>query len=164
MDGCECLTKLPESFSNLSKLEKLNLSHCKLDEELLPFIFKLTKLQSLKMRYMAFEELPNNLVELQSLKKLDLSNCKQLHCLCEDFGSIGNLRHLRLGHCETLTNLPDSISNLSNLEELWMNGCRQVRRLPSLDRLKKLKVLEMRGMALEILLEDFGEIASFDKG
>ena len=112
---------------------------------------------------MAFEELPNSLVQLQSLRKVDLSDCKQLHCLCEDFGSIGNLRHLRLGHCETLTNLPDSISNLSNLEELWMNGCRQVRRLPSLDRLKKLRVLEMRGMALEILLEDFGEITSLTR-
>ena len=71
LDGCESLTKLPESISNLSNLGKLNLSHCKLDEESLLLICELTKLQSSKMRYMAFEELPNSLDKLQSLREVD---------------------------------------------------------------------------------------------
>ncbi|KAG0606661.1 hypothetical protein M758_9G158500 [Ceratodon purpureus] len=138
--NCKKLVGLPESFGNLSKLEKLNLRSCQLVQSLPASFCKLTKLKSFNVRYSALEGLPDDFGDLCNLVKVDFSNCKKL------------------------VGLPESFGNLSKLEKVDLQWCQLVQRLPaSFCKLTELKVFDVSLTALEGLPDDFGDLCNLVK-
>ena len=83
----------------------------------------------------------NNQQRLLAINELDLSR-KELKCLPDEFGNLGNLQILNLDNNQ-LTALPDSIGNLGNLQYLSLNN-NQFRALPdSIGNLENLQRLDL---------------------
>ena len=76
--GCESLSRLLDSFSDLSNLEDFDLSWCKLDQKLSYSNFKLKKLRKLLMIKTTLEELPEQFGQLQILEKVNFSKVKSM--------------------------------------------------------------------------------------
>ncbi len=135
------LTELPESLSQLSQLEKLDLSGNRLT--MLPeSLSQLTQLQSLDLSSTQLATLPEWLGQFTQLRSLRLSR-NQLKTLPELVGRLVQLQSLQV-YDNKLTELPDWIGKLSALEYLHILG-NKVTTLPSsIGHLIRLRYLDLR--------------------
>ncbi|MEN8906590.1 MAG: COR domain-containing protein [Clostridiales bacterium] len=158
--------KLGELISRLEKLKTLDLSFNKLSD--IPnSIFKLTELSNLYLGFNKLNILPNNFIKLINLKKINLDKNNFTNTIetlkfllsMERLKSISfssnnlttfpdinliniNLEELILNE-NKLSYIPDNISNIVNLETLSLNSNFLDSDLNILNKLNKLKVLEL---------------------
>jgi len=135
LDGIE-LTELPESLSQLTRLQELDLSHNGLTE--LPESLRhLTQLKILNLSLNKLTTLPEWLGQLTQLRSLALY-VNKLRALPEFLGQLAQLQELNIGG-NLLTSLPEYLGELSQLRTLKFYG----NRLTVMPRwLGKLKALE----------------------
>jgi hypothetical protein len=150
------LTTLPESLGNLSKLQELYLSNNQLT--MLPeSLGNLFHLQTLYLHKNQLTALPKSLGKLYQLQDLDLSD-NQLTTLPEWLGNLIYMRSLSIRNNQ-LTTLPDSLGNLSHLQMLYLSN-NGLKTLPeSLGNLSKLRVLYLSNNLLIRLPESLGNLS-----
>ncbi|CAI5467997.1 unnamed protein product [Closterium sp. Yama58-4] len=180
------LLRLPDSLSNLSSLEFLeirksvivqklpaNLVHLHALETLhLQDIFKtpdltesLGQLQRLKrftmINCLTISSLPRDLIRLPSLTDLDLS-LPELSELPAEIGQISKLQTLALTDVKNVTSLPDSISLATSLQKLSLNGLVNLTSLPEeFGQLAALETLHLDALPqLTHLPESFGNLTN----
>ncbi|KAJ4716798.1 TIR-NBS-LRR disease resistance protein [Melia azedarach] len=116
------LTKTP-NFDGLPNLEKLVLKDCPRLVEIHSSIGKLVRLVCLNLKdCKALKCLPTSTCKLKSLEILILSDCSKLAGLPEDLGKLEQLRVL-LADRTAIKQLPFSINLLKNLRILSLRGC-----------------------------------------
>jgi Leucine-rich repeat (LRR) protein len=121
------ISRLTESISNLSQLQKLVLINNSLTT--LPRSFgNLSQLTSLYLEYNQLTNLSESIGNLTQLQWLALDN-NQLTSLPEAFGNLTQLVRLELNYNQ-LTSLPQSIGNLKQLQGLELNN-NQLTSLPA---------------------------------
>eukprot|EP00250_Pteridium_aquilinum_P022403 c25372_g3_i1 orf=1239-5492(-) len=144
LSGCKILEELPQFDPYLRWLQWLNLSGCCELRELHSSIGCLVSLELLDLtgcEHLQF--LPDEIKGLRSLRKLLLHGCKSLQSLPDSIGQLGNLREISLNHT-TLATLPASFGNLEALERLDLSNCSQLAFLPlSIKGLTMLKFCNM---------------------
>jgi Leucine-rich repeat (LRR) protein len=137
-DDSEKLTELPESLSQLTQLQSLDLRHNQLST-LPESLGQLTQLQSLKLRNNQLSTLPESLGQLTKLQSLNLER-NQLSALPESLSQLTQLRLLNLSY-NRLSTLPEWPGQLIQLQELYLDG-NQLSTLPeSLGQLTQITYL-----------------------
>eukprot|EP01018_Ginkgo_biloba_P030824 Gb_14946 [translate_table: standard] len=144
---------LPESFSKLSNLIHLDLSHC----------HNLLKLPTLPKTLVQLElegccqllRIPT-MSHMKRLKVLNLSGCTLLAELPE-LESLYSLTELYLGGCEELVEVPPLPEGLVDVN---LHDCSQLLRIPTMSHMKKLKVLNLSGCTWLAELPDLESLES----
>ncbi|GAB1603065.1 malignant fibrous histiocytoma-amplified sequence 1 homolog [Argonauta hians] len=159
------LHTIPNCFTEISELQKLNLSYNNLSVLSLS-IFKLTSLVELNLCENSIERLPPEIGELKNLRHLNIggnllsevpeqmSQCKKLQILnlSGKWSPRGRLRTLPTSVC----NLPELIT----LDCSW----HQIDTLPEeIGNLKKLKNLSLRGNHLKYISEKIAECTNLQE-
>lgn len=112
----QAITKFPMYLLDHPELEKLNLSHNKMNGALPAEIRKLANLKELNISYNQFTGLPAELGQLSNLEYLDVSY-NQLTGLPYELGNLTKLKRLNLsGNSYSEQDLQVILSHLPNLE------------------------------------------------
>ncbi len=115
--------RLPDSLTQLPRLERLNVSHSSHLTELPAGIERLQVLRSLSAEGNSrLASLPDGLARLPALEELRLDGNRALHSLPDDLGQLQQLRTLSLAKCPALRHLPESIGDLRQLRLLDLTG------------------------------------------
>lgn len=170
------LTTLPESMTNLTSLNVLDLS-CNPFQKIPDAVFSLTQLVSLSMDHCHISEIPSGLSNLQALEQLtlkdneiavipNLDHLTQLTYLSlalnlvdqvpNRFTAATQLRELCLSH-NALTALPESFTRLTSLEILDLS-VNQIAEFPDFSNLYRLRRLNIRDNPNEGRLEGVNHI------
>jgi len=153
------LTELPESLSQLSRLQSLNLNYNKLTA-LPEWLGQLTQLESLDLTNNQLTTLPESLGQLTQLESLDLTN-NQLTTLPESLSQLSRLQSLNLNY-NKLTTLPERLGQLTQLKSLRLTN-NQLTTLPeSLGQLTQLESLSLANNQLTTLPESFGRLTQLE--
>ncbi|XP_031378797.1 TMV resistance protein N-like [Punica granatum] len=111
-----CLEKLPDTFSHLRALTKLDISYISMGH--LPDSFgNLENLIELNARFTSLRVLPRSIGMLKKLEKLNLGGSASLLKIPEEIGGLSSLRTLSLFYT-AIRQLPLTITQLSRLESL----------------------------------------------
>ncbi|MEO7841588.1 MAG: leucine-rich repeat domain-containing protein [Anaerolineales bacterium] len=175
------LTTLPESLGQLTQLTELDLSKNQLIS-LPESLGQLTQLQKLYASDNKLTELPVSLIQLKQLQELDVSS-NQLMILPEGLKQFEHLQVLYFGG--NPMNFPDWVSELTDLRRLSIYGLRLsvlpdivinlteleflnlgenlLTTLPSLEKLKKLKILWLDTNKLGELPDSIGHINNLEE-
>jgi Leucine-rich repeat (LRR) protein len=124
---------MPNSFSSLSSLRKLDFSNCNLSDGAIPNDFcYLSSLEHLNLSRNKFTRIPD-IWQLSKLEYLNLSHCCNLLdvAIPNDLSGISSLKCLNLSR-NNFTRLPDTLAQLSGLEELYLEDCSRLQVLPKL--------------------------------
>lgn len=125
------MRKLPDVFSGLLALQKLDLSSCNRLELLPNSITALTALQTCILSYCnQLQQLPEGLHSLQALRSLDLSRCSSLRRLPESFTALSSLQLCSLEDCRSLSTLPLHTGTRMQLQLLCIHGCNSMKLIP----------------------------------
>ncbi|KAJ6359145.1 hypothetical protein OIU76_000791 [Salix suchowensis] len=181
--GCQSLTTIPESISNLQSLMEFSINRSAIKElptaiGSLPYlktlfaggchflsklpdsIGGLASISELELDGTSISDLPEQIGGLKMIQKLYLRKCTSLRALPEAIGMILNLTTINLFGCN-ITELPESFGRLENLEMLILNECKKLHKLPvSVGKLKSLCHLLMIKTAVTVLPENFGNLSS----
>ncbi len=172
------LTRLPDSITNLGRLETL-VAHLTPLRTLPLQIGSLSRLTTLSLSGGTYEALPTSFTDLSRLKTLEISRSrperqemarrgappgslrKGLTTLPADFGKLRSLRQLTLSDHAEFTHIPASLYNLPNLRELTLSKCPKLTALPAtgmqpLHHLAKLDLSHNTG--LTALPDGFGQL------
>ncbi|KAK7370050.1 hypothetical protein VNO80_12104 [Phaseolus coccineus] len=175
---------LPSSLCRLVGLQELSLHSC-LNLKIIPSsIGSLTRLCKLDLTHCnSLQTFPNTIFNLK-LRKLDLCGCSSLSTfpditepahtfthinltstavkeLPSSFGNLVNIRSLELHKCTDLESLPNSIVNLKLLSKLDCSGCAKLTEIPThIDRLTSLMELSLRGSGIVNLPESMAHLSS----
>jgi Leucine-rich repeat (LRR) protein len=117
-EDADALSELPETLSQLTSLETLNISANQLTG-LPEWIGRLHNLQTLDASFSALEALPESLGGLKNLRTLDIAN-NRITSLPESFYELTQLHVLNLGYNE-FSVLPNSLATLTKLQELRLD-------------------------------------------
>ncbi|MEM7374384.1 MAG: WG repeat-containing protein [Bacteroidota bacterium] len=132
---------LPESFGNLSSLEYLDASNCSF-QALSESFCKLPRLRELTFENNRLESLPKNIGQLSQLRILNL-NSNFLERLPASIAELSQLQTLDLSE-NVLENLPESIGMLGQLDYLSLRE-NDLEKLPaSIGQLTRLRHLDLR--------------------
>jgi len=150
------LSALPESLTQLTRLESLNLSNNEL--KVLPeSLGQLTQLRSLDLSSNDLKALPESLGQLTQLQSLDISQ-NQLKALPGSLTKLTNLRSLNVSQNE-LKALPKTLGHLTQLQSLNVSN-NLLKSLPSsLSELTGLKSLDLTRNELTALSESIGQLS-----
>jgi len=177
------ITSLPNTFSELDKLQKLNYNLNRL-EAVNPQLFNLkslieldlsnnwlkffpalerqnNSLQKLNLESNYLMTLPESFDKLKNLRELDISGNKML-VLPESFGNLRNLQILNMSH-NRLVDLPESFGNLKSLKIIRLIS-NQFRIIPNfLSNLEALNVLALSENYIKSLPESIGKLKSLQQ-
>ncbi|KAF3784371.1 Disease resistance protein [Nymphaea thermarum] len=150
LKGCSSLGRLPFPNGIVVVLEELILDNCTTLKEIPNNVEGLKCLRSLSLKgCSSLQRLPRSIGSLVVLKELILDHCKCLLEVSESIGQLNNLTLLSMVGCENLGALPYGILQLNCLELLNLEGCSKIKILPEarmmdvgLDTLKELHVAE----------------------
>ncbi|KAL0006003.1 hypothetical protein SO802_013564 [Lithocarpus litseifolius] len=123
---------VPEILANLSSLRTLHLTGCGMYGEFPVGIFKLLKLQDLRVGYN--QVLMGNLPEFYSsspLKILSLWGTSFSGKLPDSIGNLNSLNVLLIGNCDFSGHIPSSLGNLTRLTYLDLSNNSFVGQIPS---------------------------------
>ena len=144
LNGCKHLESLPHKI-NLESLKVFILSGCSKLTKFPEVVGNMSCLSELYLNETAIKDLPLSVELLTGLIKLDLRDCKNLSSLPNACYSSMSLKILTLSGCSKLDTLPENLGNLEGLEELDVSGT-AIKYLPtSINHLKNLRVLSLRG-------------------
>ncbi|OWM65633.1 TMV resistance protein N-like [Punica granatum] len=116
-----CLEKLPDTFSHLKALTKLDISYISMCH--LPDSFgNLENLIELNARWTSLRVLPRSIGMLKKLEKLNLGGSTSLLKIPEEIGGLSSLRMLNLFRT-AIRQLPSTSTQLSCLESLNLACC-----------------------------------------
>ncbi|KAK4595770.1 hypothetical protein RGQ29_014029 [Quercus rubra] len=161
---------VPEILGNLSCLRTLDLIDCGLHGEFPPGIFKLRKLQVLRVGYnpdlmgylpefysssllkilslwgTSFSgKLPDSIGNLNSLNTFDIANCNFSGHIPSSLGNLTQLTYLTLSNNSFVGQIPSSLSNLVSLIDLDFSYCQLSGLIPpSFGNLTHLTILNIR--------------------
>ncbi|KAG7948147.1 hypothetical protein I3843_14G132600 [Carya illinoinensis] len=125
LSRCENLIEISD-LSGVPNLEKIDFSYCKKLSKVHQSIKVLKQLQELRMSDTQIKQLWEGFVDLPNLKKLEL------HC------------------CRKLIEMPDW-SGAPNLEEIAFSSCINLCPYPSIQKFKRLQILNMSGTQIKQL-------------
>ncbi|KAG7948124.1 hypothetical protein I3843_14G131300 [Carya illinoinensis] len=125
LSRCENLIEISD-LSGVPNLEKIDFSYCKKLSKVHQSIKVLKQLQELRMSDTQIKQLWEGFVDLPNLKKLEL------HC------------------CRNLIEMPDW-SGAPNLEEIAFSSCISLCPYPSIQKFKRLQILNMSGTQIKQL-------------
>ncbi|XP_067932967.1 malignant fibrous histiocytoma-amplified sequence 1 homolog [Watersipora subatra] len=117
---------VPEAVTELSSLEKLCMSRCKI-RQLPHSLGSMKSLRILNLHANNIEIVPEAVTELSSLEELYMSRCN-VRQLPKRLGNMKSLRILKL-HGNNIEVVPKAVTKLSSLEELYLSSC-NIRQLP----------------------------------
>ena len=172
LQNCQVISDHINTLMNSYKLKKLNLNKIKFEslslsrlDNLEHLILKECNLKSLEieknslqnLRYIDLDNnelaaLPNSFYQLKSLESIVLNNNK-INGISSGIGELIKLRSLRLFK-NKMTYLPENFGDLDQLESLNL-GQNALREIPGLEKLKKLKWIDISGCRE---LEDIDDI------
>ncbi|CAO2829174.1 unnamed protein product [Amaranthus hypochondriacus] len=132
---------LPESFWKLSNLQEFDAQACGISGQIHDKFSELSKLESLNLGYNSFHSLPSTMEGMFVLKKLVLRHCKMLRVLPK---LPSTLEELNAADCHSLESICD-ISNLERLQELQLVNCNKIIDVPGIECLKSLRRLFLAG-------------------
>ncbi|XP_062171852.1 TMV resistance protein N-like [Alnus glutinosa] len=137
---------MPNSFSSLSSLTKLDFSNCNLSDGAIPNdLCCLSSLYDLNLSGNKFTRIPD-IGQLSKLITLDLSHCNLLDgAIPNDLSGISSLMYLDLSG-NNFTRLPNTLAQLSCLVSLCLEDCSLLRVLPKLPL--ELRTLRIKGCPL----------------
>lgn len=143
------LDLIPEAFSGLEKLEKLNISHNNL-KSLVGELICLNNLKFLDCRHNSIkgDAIPDELFHIETLTVLDLSK-NQIKVIPKNLGNCKSLQMLNLSY-NGITNIDDDLfKNLTNL--IYLNFSNNELKVipPQLGRLLNLTTLILNNNPLE---------------
>lgn len=152
ISGASSLKSNPdELFDGMTQLQSLNLSGCLMKS--LPSLPKLTKLRFLILRQCSCLEYMPSLKKLHDLEIIDLSGATSLSSFQQlDFSSHTNLQMVDLSYTQ-IPWLP-KFTDLKHLSRILLRGCRKLLILPSFQKLRSLKILDLS----EVGFSNFTEI------
>ncbi|CAH2033800.1 unnamed protein product [Thlaspi arvense] len=132
---------MPNSFSNLVKLEELDARSWGISGKIPDAFEKLSSLEILNLGNNYFHSLPSSLKGLSNLRELSLYDCRELTRLpplpCK-------LEQINLANCFSLESIAD-LSELTILHDLNLTNCKKVNDIPGLEKLTALKRLYTSG-------------------
>uniref|UniRef100_A0A2N9GIC9 Leucine-rich repeat-containing N-terminal plant-type domain-containing protein n=1 Tax=Fagus sylvatica TaxID=28930 RepID=A0A2N9GIC9_FAGSY len=158
---------VPEILSNLSCLTTLQLVDCGLHGEFPVGIFKLPKLQELRVSYN--QDLMGYFPEFYSSSPLKILSVRRTSFsgkLPDSIGNLDSLNELLIGNCNFSSHIPSSMANLTQLSFLEMTSTQLTGQIPSwlanMTQLRfdqplihfpwpKLEVLDLRSNKLQAL-------------
>ena len=156
------LTCLPESFSRLSCLEELSLSHCHSLSEFPKSVKGLVKLRVIRVHATGLTHLPDDFGDLGSLVELHITECNSLQSLPESFGKLVLLKILSLEKCRNFRKLSSNFGQLQSLTDLNLEACPiEDSDLPlEFGGLKRLRTLLMQQNKMTTLPESFRDLTA----
>ncbi|KAL2549812.1 putative inactive leucine-rich repeat receptor-like protein kinase IMK2 [Forsythia ovata] len=105
------------SFSKLSELQEISLSHNQLSGVVPIDIGNLSRIRTVDLSYNAISgSLPNSLSNLQNLSVLNLRNNRFIGHIPATIGNISSLRQLDFSHNNLIGEIPTSLVDLPNLD------------------------------------------------
>lgn len=138
--------KIPETWSGLTKLQRVSLSGNNLIKGKFPsWIGKLPDLEELTLKGVSLTgSIPENIDQCVNLRLLDVSGNKLSGNLPPGVSRLSKLKHLRMGGNKLDGNLIDSLVDLTHLETLDLGNNRLTGALPSaFAGFKKLEYLDL---------------------
>ncbi|MBF0452348.1 MAG: hypothetical protein HQK75_16720, partial [Candidatus Magnetomorum sp.] len=147
------LTMLPENIGLLTDLKRIYLSRNQLSRLPESFI-NLSRLSELHATDNQLNSLPENISKLISLSKCYLSS-NRLHVLPDDFGYIETLSELDLSDNQ-LKMLPLSFINLTILEDINLSNNQLITLPVNIGRIENLKSIDVSNNKLTILPDSIG--------
>ncbi len=148
------LTELPESLSQLTQLQSLNLSINKLTT-LPEWLSHLTQLQSLDISHNQLTILPESVCKLPQLKVLSLYS-NALLGLPEEFVDLELLEDLNIGK-NPFDSLPEQLSNCKQLKRLVLSGIHLTEIPETLRGYNRLEKLYVNDVGIEVFPAWFAE-------
>ncbi|VVA90426.1 unnamed protein product [Arabis nemorensis] len=132
---------VPDTFSNLLSLEKLDARSWGISGKIPDVLEKLSSVKIVNLGNNYFHSLPSSLEGLSNLRELLLYDCRELKCLPP---LPWKLEQLSLANCFSLESISD-LSKLEILHELNLTNCEKVNDIPGLEKLAALRRLYMSG-------------------
>ncbi len=96
------MTKLPDSFSNLTSLTYFRMFACSL-EKLNPVLYDCNNLQNIRLSNANFQSIPTGISKLQNLKHIGFE-CSDIEILPDDILDMKNLEKISLENCPLYKN------------------------------------------------------------
>ncbi|KAL9246022.1 hypothetical protein vseg_019606 [Gypsophila vaccaria] len=137
IEGCDALISLAYDIGQITSLERLEISNCKVldlskvadTQSRVPCCLwspwrNLKSLRHLRLRELPkMETLPDGLQHVKTLKTMWISACKSLESLPEWISSLTALQHLRIESCRALKRLPEGLKNVKSLMKVEIIEC-----------------------------------------
>lgn len=112
---------MPDTFCDLSNLERLDLYHCSSLTKLPKHIGKLRSLRFLYLsNYYYLSELPDTLCDFYNLEKLKIDKCVSLRKLPERMDKLVKFRYFDYTECHMIEGLPKVLGALDCLHRTNM--------------------------------------------
>ena len=148
--------ELPESFTNLKKLESLDVIDMPV-VQIPEWITELTALKAFNWSLTDTAEIPEEMGSMATLEYFRMYK-SQVASIPDALCNLPQLTELEVSHCP-LTALPDSIGNLTNLEKLSVNNT-SISVVPdSIGNLTKLSRLQLEHNRLTEIPDTIGNLA-----
>ncbi|KAK9948999.1 hypothetical protein M0R45_004550 [Rubus argutus] len=159
LSNCQHLTKIPD-LNEVRYLKKLILEGCEKLSEVHPTIWDLRYLVLLNLKgCVDLKSLPRSIC-LKSLEVFILSGCSKLEVFPEIKGDMKNLSQLHLDGT-ALRDLPISMQQLKGLVLLNLRGCRNLTTIPNLLSLTSLNLSGC--LRISKLLDNLGMLAKLQE-
>ncbi len=96
----------------------------------LEHLYELSSLECLELTHCKLATLPEGIAKLDKLVTLDLSSCENLTALPPDIAGLRALRKLGLFHCD-LRELPDGVAGMTELVQLELRNNEHLETIPA---------------------------------
>jgi len=151
---------IPESFSNLQQLKKLNLSEIFIGGKFPEAITRISSLETINLSRNYISSIPIEIENLKNLKELHLE-LNQLETLPNSITNLSSLEILNL-EGNILKELPQSIGKMKNIKRLKL-ARNNLKNLPqSIGNLPFIEYLELQGNNLTKLPKTIHQLKSLD--
>ncbi|XP_061996245.1 disease resistance protein RUN1-like isoform X1 [Rosa rugosa] len=152
------IVELPLSIKNLCQLESLSLKDCGELKSLPSSIFELESLSMITVsgcsKFKVFPQNEEDLEGLQKLVTLRLEDCGELRSLPSCICQLKSLRFVALSGCSKFEVFPEILEDMDELRELHLDGTSIKNLSPSIERLKRIMLLNMRNCRSLIFLPE----------
>nr|XP_011459123.1 PREDICTED: TMV resistance protein N-like isoform X2 [Fragaria vesca subsp. vesca] len=155
LSGCSNLQKFPEISEKTHRLSELHLHDIAI-EELPPSITNLCQLESLILKDCEkLKSLPSSIYQLECLSTITVSGCSKFKVFPQNTNSLEGLQKLvtlRLEDCGVLRSLPSSICQLKSLRYVALSGCSKFEVFPEIfEDMEELRELHLEGTSIKYL-------------
>ena len=122
--------KFPKSISNCKNITRLNIINCDFTE-LPESLSQLTKLEDLCLRMLSIEVLPDIFAEMTALQKVVIYACPNIKSIPPSFGELTQLTSLEIAMSDSLEKFECGFSQLQNLRSVRFNDLKKLTAIPT---------------------------------